>query len=104
MEKHASITVKFEAPYFTASGIQVRYLRIVEKSGYQALPWARCVTQNGDDYRCTSFRIDSFLAFLACYPSHPSLPTALEKGSAAVLSFSGFLTGPKRGSYRRVEA
>ena len=29
------ITVKFEIPYFTVSGIQVRYLKIIEKSGYQ---------------------------------------------------------------------
>lgn len=51
VEKRAPITVKFEIPYFTVSGIQVRYLKIVEKSGYQALPWVRYITQNGDDYR-----------------------------------------------------
>ena len=50
-ERKAPITVKFEIPYFTVSGIQVRYLKIVEKSGYQALPWVRYITQNGDDYR-----------------------------------------------------
>jgi AP-1 complex subunit mu len=60
-DKRAPISVKFEIPYFTVSGIQVRYLKIVEKSGYQvrillfpcllqALPWVRYVTQNGDDY------------------------------------------------------
>lgn len=49
--KRAPITVKYEIPYFTVSGIQVRYLKVVEKSGYQALPWVRYVTQNGDDYR-----------------------------------------------------
>ncbi|KAJ3864565.1 clathrin adaptor mu subunit [Lentinula novae-zelandiae] len=58
----APITVRFEIPYFTVSGIQVRYLKIVEKSGYQALPWVRYITQNGDDY---------------------SLRTASEKGTAA---------------------
>ena len=42
------ITVKFEIPYFTVSGIQVRYLKIIEKSGYQALPWVRYITQHGD--------------------------------------------------------
>jgi len=42
------ITVAFEIPYFTVSGIQVRYLKIVEKSGYQALPWVRYITQSGD--------------------------------------------------------
>jgi len=41
------ITVKFEIPYFTVSGIQVRYLKIIEKSGYQALPWVRYITQSG---------------------------------------------------------
>lgn len=43
----APITVKFEIPYFTVSGIQVRYLKIIEKSGYQALPWVRYITKNG---------------------------------------------------------
>jgi AP-1 complex subunit mu len=35
--------VKFEIPYFTVSGINVRYLKIIEKSGYDALPW--CVAR-----------------------------------------------------------
>lgn len=70
-EKKRPIEVKFEIPYFTTSGIQVssdvkdsqhlnivinnqsfifqvRYLKIIEKSGYQALPWVRYITQNGD--------------------------------------------------------
>jgi len=42
------ITVKFDIPYFTVSGIQVRYLKIIERSGYQALPWVRYITQSGD--------------------------------------------------------
>eukprot|EP00920_Eleutheroschizon_duboscqi_P027406 GHVT01067254.1.p1 GENE.GHVT01067254.1~~GHVT01067254.1.p1 ORF type:complete len:431 (+),score=37.25 GHVT01067254.1:696-1988(+) len=42
------INVTFEIPYFTVSGITVRYLKIIEKSGYQALPWVRYITQNGD--------------------------------------------------------
>ena len=42
------IRVKFEIPYFTVSGIQVRYLKVVEKSGYQALPWVRYITTAGD--------------------------------------------------------
>jgi len=44
----APIGVKFEIPYFTVSGIQVRYLKIIERSGYQALPWVRYITANGD--------------------------------------------------------
>jgi len=42
------ITIKYEVPYYTVSGIQVRYLKIIEKSGYQALPWVRYITQSGD--------------------------------------------------------
>ncbi|GAY47328.1 hypothetical protein CUMW_103730 [Citrus unshiu] len=34
-ERKAPIRVKFEIPYFTVSGIQVRYLKIIEKMGYQ---------------------------------------------------------------------
>jgi AP-1 complex subunit mu len=47
-EKKPPITVKFEIPYYAVSGIQVRYLKIVEKSGYQALPWVRYVCMSGD--------------------------------------------------------
>jgi len=47
-EKRPPITVKFEIPYYAVSGIQVRYLKIVEKSGYQALPWVRYVCMSGD--------------------------------------------------------
>jgi len=42
------ISIVFEIPYFTVSGINVRYLKIVEKSGYIALPWVRYITQNGE--------------------------------------------------------
>ena len=62
-EKRPPITVKFEIPYFTVSGIQVRYLKIVEKSGYQALPWVRYITQNGDDYRCV---VPPFFGVITC--------------------------------------
>lgn len=42
------IGVKFELPYFTVSGFQVRYLKVTEKSNYEALPWVRYLTQNGE--------------------------------------------------------
>jgi len=42
------IRVKFEIPYYTVSGIQVRYLKVIEKSGYQALPWVRYITMAGN--------------------------------------------------------
>ncbi|CAH2351851.1 AP-1 complex subunit mu-1-I [[Candida] railenensis] len=45
------IKVKFNIPYFTTSGIQVRYLRINEpKLQYQSYPWVRYITQSGEDY------------------------------------------------------
>ncbi|GMM56244.1 Apm1 protein [Maudiozyma humilis] len=45
------VQVKFQIPYFTTSGIQVRYLKINEpKLQYKSFPWVRYITQNGDDY------------------------------------------------------
>lgn len=45
------IKVNFSIPYFTTSGIQVRYLRINEpKLQYQSFPWVRYITQSGEDY------------------------------------------------------
>eukprot|EP00201_Polytomella_parva_P012897 CAMPEP_0175064192 /NCGR_PEP_ID=MMETSP0052_2-20121109/15183_1 /TAXON_ID=51329 ORGANISM="Polytomella parva, Strain SAG 63-3" /NCGR_SAMPLE_ID=MMETSP0052_2 /ASSEMBLY_ACC=CAM_ASM_000194 /LENGTH=397 /DNA_ID=CAMNT_0016330489 /DNA_START=270 /DNA_END=1463 /DNA_ORIENTATION=+ len=42
------IKVKFDIPFFTVSGIQVRYLKVIEKTGYQALPWVRYITTAGN--------------------------------------------------------
>ncbi|KAF6157456.1 hypothetical protein GIB67_004394 [Kingdonia uniflora] len=47
-ERKPPIRVKFEIPYFTVSGIQVRYLKVIEKSGYHALPWVRYITKAGE--------------------------------------------------------
>lgn len=45
------VQIKFQIPYFTTSGIQVRYLKINEpKLQYKSYPWVRYITQNGDDY------------------------------------------------------
>ncbi|KAG5360251.1 AP-1 complex subunit mu [Yarrowia sp. C11] len=45
------IQVKFSIPYFTTSGIQVRYLKIVEpKLQYTSYPWVRYITTSGEDY------------------------------------------------------
>ena len=46
--KQKPVRVRFEIPYFTVSGIQVRYLKIIERSGYQALPWVRYITMDGE--------------------------------------------------------
>ena len=42
------IEVKFEIPSFTVSGIQIRYLKITEASGYQAYPYVKYLTKNGE--------------------------------------------------------
>lgn len=47
-DQRPPISVKFEIPYFTISGVQVRYLKILETSGYQALPWVRYISRGGD--------------------------------------------------------
>ena len=46
--KNIPMELIFEIPYFTVSGIQVRYLKIVDKSGYHAYPWVRYISKNGD--------------------------------------------------------
>ncbi|KAF8571264.1 hypothetical protein P879_01198 [Paragonimus westermani] len=48
VESRPPVSVKFEIPYFTVSGLQVHHLKIIEKTGYHALPWVRYITQNGD--------------------------------------------------------
>lgn len=40
--------IEFEIPYFTVSGLQVRFMKIVEKSNYEAVPWVRYITRNGE--------------------------------------------------------
>ncbi|WOG95342.1 hypothetical protein DCAR_0414657 [Daucus carota subsp. sativus] len=47
-DRKAPISLKFEIPYFTVSGIQVRHLKVIEKSGYQPLPWVRYITMAGE--------------------------------------------------------
>lgn len=42
------VRVNFEIPYYTVSGLQVRYLKVVERSGYQSFPWVRYMTFAGD--------------------------------------------------------
>jgi AP-1 complex subunit mu len=46
--KKRPVVILFDIPYFTVSGLQVRYLKISEKSNYPALPWVRYITQSGD--------------------------------------------------------
>lgn len=42
------ITMDFQVPMFTASGLRVRFLKISEKSGYKPIKWIRYITKAGD--------------------------------------------------------
>jgi len=43
-----NIVVSFDIPYYSMSGIQVRYLKVSESLGYKALPWVRYQSLAGD--------------------------------------------------------
>lgn len=45
------ISLEFQVPMFTASGLHVRFLKVYEKSNYQAVKWVRYICQNGS-YAC----------------------------------------------------
>jgi AP-1 complex subunit mu len=41
------IQVEFEIPFYTASGLRVQFVKIVEQGGYFAVSWVKYVTLNG---------------------------------------------------------
>ena len=41
------ISMDFQVPMFTSSGLQVRFLKVQEKSGYKPVKWIRYVTKAG---------------------------------------------------------
>jgi AP-1 complex subunit mu len=47
-ESKRPIVVSFEIPFFTVSGLRVQYLKVFEKSGYQAVTWVRYLTTDGN--------------------------------------------------------
>jgi len=47
-DKRPPISVNFSVPYLTMSGIQVKYLKVIEKSNYDVTPWIRYLTQSKD--------------------------------------------------------
>jgi AP-1 complex subunit mu len=42
------IQIQFEIPYFTISGMQVRYLKVWSREGYTSYPWVRYITRASD--------------------------------------------------------
>ncbi len=41
------ITMEFQVPMFTSSGLHVRFLKVVEHSGYNTVKWVRYITRAG---------------------------------------------------------
>ena len=41
------ITMDFQVHMITASGLMVRFLKVIEKSNYQSVKWVRYVTKGG---------------------------------------------------------
>lgn len=41
------IAMEFQVPMFAASGLQIRFLKVVEKSHYNAIKWVRYITKAG---------------------------------------------------------
>lgn len=46
--KNQPVRVLFEIPYYTLSGLIVKYLKIKDDSGYTALSWVRYLAMNGE--------------------------------------------------------
>lgn len=46
--KNQPVRIFFDIPYYTLSGLNVRYLKITEESGYKALSWVRYIAKNGE--------------------------------------------------------
>lgn len=44
--------------------VQVRYMKIIEKSGYQALPWVRYITQSGGKLLLVNLKLKTILFYL----------------------------------------
>eukprot|EP00828_Plagiopyla_frontata_P039272 TRINITY_DN515_c0_g1_i2.p1 TRINITY_DN515_c0_g1~~TRINITY_DN515_c0_g1_i2.p1 ORF type:complete len:478 (-),score=59.53 TRINITY_DN515_c0_g1_i2:68-1381(-) len=42
------LSLTFQVPMFTASGLRVRFLRVAEKSGYKPTKWIRYITKAGE--------------------------------------------------------
>jgi len=41
------LSMEFQVPMFTASGLRVRFLRVIEKSNYKPIKWIRYITKGG---------------------------------------------------------
>lgn len=47
------ISMDFQVPMFTASGLRVRFLKVWERSGYETVKWVRYLSKSGSyETRC----------------------------------------------------
>ena len=51
------VSLNFQVPMFTASGLRVRFLKVWEKSGYISTKWVRYLCNSGADARAGSYEI-----------------------------------------------
>jgi AP-2 complex subunit mu-1 len=51
------VSLNFQVPMFTASGLRVRFLKVWEKSGYISTKWVRYLCNSGADSRSGSYEI-----------------------------------------------
>jgi AP-2 complex subunit mu-1 len=42
------ISMDFQIPMYSASGVQVRFLKVYEKSSYTTKRWVKYLTKNGE--------------------------------------------------------
>ena len=46
--KNEPVEVEFVIPYFTISGLNVRFMKIMDDLGYEGTPWVRYVTESSE--------------------------------------------------------
>ena len=51
------ITLDFQVPMFTASGLRIRFLKVWEKSGYNSTKWVRYLCNSGKDTKSGHYEI-----------------------------------------------
>lgn len=48
LKRLGAISLFFEVPYYTSSGLIIKFLKIQENAGYVAQPWVRYISESGD--------------------------------------------------------
>lgn len=62
------ISVKFEIPYFTTSGIQVRYLKIIEPKVSLSFNWFFFFRPKGSDHMISSLFLSKYPPIILLFP------------------------------------